>query len=177
MEIVRQEMRTRSVLMPVLAAVVLMLLLRVILLDVVRVQGHSMEPTLHPGEVLFVSRWTYGLQTPFFNDYLMLWHQPRRGDLVVFQNPLDGVLVVKRCVALEGDRIRVENNTMHIGKTTVQLTKSEARRFERYVSVPPGTVFVLGDNRAISEDSREYGFVPISRLIGRVIFRLPENER
>ena len=160
-------------LVPVLGAVALMLVLRVLLLDVVRVEGHSMEPTLHPGEVLLVSRWSYGLQSPFFNDYLFLWHRPQPGDIVVFQNPLDGVLVVKRCVALEGEPIQVENDIMHIGNTTVRLTSSEAKRFAGYVSVPPGTIFVLGDNRAISEDSRVYGFIPISRLVGRVVFRFP----
>ncbi len=131
-----------------------------------------MEPTLRPGEVLFVDRWAFGPQLPFMNAYPFLWNTPKRNALVVFENPLDGVLVVKRCIGLQGDPISVENNTLTVGNKTVPITAKEAKRFADYSAVPPGTIFALGDNVSVSEDSRVYGFIPVSHLLGRVMFDL-----
>lgn len=165
-------MKTKSVFAIVSVAVVLAFLLKILLLDVMRVQGGSMEPTLRPGVVLFVNRWAFGIQAPFVNYYLLGWGGPKRNDLVVFENPLDGVLVVKRCIGLQGDLIRVENKTLIVGNRTIPITKKEARRFENYTEVPPQTIFALGDNVKVSEDSRVYGFIPIRRLLGKVMFDL-----
>ena len=166
-------MKTRSILVIIAGAVVLAFLFKILLLDVMRVQGGSMEPTLLPGQVLFVDRWAFGLQVPFINDYLVRWSRPKRNDLVVFLNPADGILVVKRCVGLQGDPIKVENNTLKIGNLSIPVTEKEAKRFENYREVPHGTIFVLGDNVRVSEDSRIYGFIPVGRLLGRVMFELP----
>lgn len=132
-----------------------------------------MEPTFRPGQILFVDRWTFGAQVPFFNFYLVRWHSPTHGELVLFLNPNDGLLVVKRCVGLQGDPIKVENDIMHIGATAVHVTPSEAAYFASYTSVPKGTIFALGDNRPISEDSRAYGFIPVRHLLGGVMLSVP----
>jgi signal peptidase I len=165
-------MKSKSVYAIVLMTIALAFLLKIILLDVMRVQGASMEPTLKPGVVLFVDRWAFGAQLPFVNHYLIRWGAPRRNDLVVFENPIDGVLVVKRCIGLQGDPISVENNTLTVGKRTVQITEGESRRFEGYSHVPTGAIFAHGDNVKVSEDSRAYGFIPVSHLFGRVMFDL-----
>ena len=165
-------MKNASIIAVVLTAIFLAFVLKILFLDVMRVQGGSMIPTLRSGEVLFVDRWAFGAQFPFVNRYLLRWGTPKRNDLVVFQNPLDGILVVKRCIGLQGDAIRVENNTLTVGTRSVPITEEEAHRFERYSAVPPGTIFALGDNVSVSEDSRVYGFIPVSHLFGRVMFDL-----
>lgn len=165
-------MKNASIIAVVLTAIFLAFVLKILFLDVMRVQGGSMIPTLRSGEVLFVDRWAFGAQFPFVNRYFLRWGTPKRNDLVVFQNPLDGILVVKRCIGLQGDAIRVENNTLTVGTRSVPITEEEAHRFERYSAVPPGTIFALGDNVSVSEDSRVYGFIPVSHLFGRVMFDL-----
>lgn len=166
-------MKTRSILIPAGCAIALAFVLKIFLLDVMRVQGHSMEPTLKPGAIIFVDRWAFGAELPFVNDYLVHWAGPRRNELVVFTNPLDGVLVVKRAVGLQGDPIKVENNMLTVGNRTVPVTPQEAKRFEKYRKVPKGTIFALGDNVAVSEDSRVYGFIPVTHLLGEVFLALP----
>lgn len=155
------------------SAIAVVFLVKVLLLDVMRVQGGSMEPTLLPGQVIFVDRWAFGAQVPFANRYLIRWNRPKQNELVVFQNPLDGVLVVKRCVGLQGDPISVENNVLTVGKRSIPVTPTEAKRFLGYTSVPPGTIFALGDNVSVSEDSRVYGFIPVAHLLGEVVLELP----
>lgn len=173
LEASNRNVRTRSVLILAASAIALAFLLKILLLDVMRVQGGSMEPTILPGQIIFVDRWAFGAQTPFVNHYLIRWRGPQRNELVVFRNPIDGVLVVKRCIGLQGDPISVENNILTVGKRSIPVTPQEAKRFESYTSVPPGTIFALGDNVAVSEDSRVYGFIPVRHLLGEVILELP----
>lgn len=165
-------MKTKSVIILAVAAVVVVFLLKLFLLDVMRVQGTSMEPTLKPGEVIFVDRWAFGARLPYVNGYFVRWGNPQRNSLIVFANPIDGVLVVKRCIGLQGDPIEVENRMLRVGGRTIPITLEEAKRFEHYTRVPDGTIFALGDNVAVSEDSRVYGFIPVSHLLGSVFFEL-----
>lgn len=170
-------MRTRSVIILALAAVAVAFLLKILFLDVMRVQGESMVPTLEPGEVIFVDRWAFGARLPYVSNYLFRWGSPKRNSLVIFANPIDGVVVVKRCIGLQGDPIKVENRMLIVGARMIPITKEEAKRFEHYTRVPRGTIFALGDNVAVSEDSRVYGFIPVSHLLGDVFLELPGDSR
>jgi signal peptidase I len=122
-----------------------------------RVKGHSMDPTYFNGQWLLVRRPN--------------WPSPslRVGDVVVFR--LDDDLLVKRIAALPGQAIPEE-------KKTVVLVRPSHRRPGNWETavvstdpgrVPPGQLYVLGDNPPVSDDSRSFGTVPISALLGRVI--------
>jgi signal peptidase I len=123
-----------------------------------------MLPTLRAGDRVLVDKRAY-------RDAL-----PRRGDLVVFHAPRTGDVTLKRAVGLPGDTVAIEDGV---------LVVNGGRRVEPYadpdaidsvyfgpVRVPAGAVFVLGDNRADSIDSREFGAVSRGRLMGRVQVRL-----
>jgi signal peptidase I len=71
----------------ILTALLIFILLKLFVFDIMVVQGHSMEPTLRPGEFIIVSRCAYGLLIPFVNRYIVTWAYPRRDDLVVFISP------------------------------------------------------------------------------------------
>lgn len=166
-------MRDARALPVIIAAIICAAVFKLLLLDIVRVEGHSMEPTLRPGQVIYVSRLAFGLQLPLVGGYLVRWGAPRDGDVVLFRNPLDGVLVVKRCVGVQGDPVSVENRVLRVDATRLRLTAREAARFAGVRSVPTGTVFAAGDNPSISEDSRIYGFISVDRLQGKVMFIPP----
>ncbi len=128
------------------------------------VDGHSMEPNLHDQERLMVDKWTY------------LFHPPARGDIVVFVAPPQPTLdYVKRIIGLPGDVITIHNTTIIVDGVTLndnfvkpanQGNPFADKKIENLV-VPPNDYFVLGDNRANSSDSRDWGFLPRKNIIGR----------
>jgi len=121
-----------------------------------RVAGKSMESALEPGDFLLVSK--LGPSSGLVRDYL-----PARGDVVVFRFPRNrSLLLIKRVVALPGDRIdpaRLGGGTDH--------------------EVSAGHVYVVGDNRApgASNDSRDWGDLPVSDVVGTAVARLWPPER
>ena len=128
------------------------------------VDGHSMEPNLHDQERLMVDKWTY------------MFHPPARGDVVVFVAPPQPTLdYVKRIVAVPGDTLTIRNTTVIVDGVTLNETyinpANQGNPFaEKHIEnmvIPPGDYFVLGDNRANSSDSRDWGLLPRNNIIGR----------
>jgi signal peptidase I len=139
------------------------------------VDGMSMEPTLHNGELILVDKWSY------------LFHAPSRGDVIVFvAPPSPSEDFVKRIVAVPGDTITIHNTTVIVDGTALNETyvapqnqgNPYAFKSINNMVVPPNHFFVMGDNRANSYDSRAWGFVPKANIIGRaalVYWPLGEN--
>ncbi|MFJ2442712.1 signal peptidase I [Streptomyces sp. NPDC087658] len=127
----------------------------------VRVASTSMEPTLSPGDRLLVHTYGYGQGAP------------DRGDLVVFDR--DGALLLKRVAAVAGETVGIEDGVLTVDGRPVREPAVDRRLVDGMyfgpVTVPDGTVFLLGDNRRGSVDSREFGPVPVERLTGRVLLR------
>ncbi len=154
----------------IITAVVIFLILQVTTQSFL-IEGSSMEPTLVQDERLLVNRFVY-TQSPFslFGDENYLFGGPKRGDIVVFHPPTgSGTDFVKRIIGLPGDWIDLDGNSVYInGEKTEWVSVTTARRHENYpVQVPPGEYFVLGDNRRVSVDSRNWGFVSADALVGR----------
>lgn len=128
-----------------------------------RVQGQSMEPTLHDGERLLVEKLSYRFR------------EPRRGEVVVFRVPGDpSRRFIKRVIGLPGDVIEFRDGRVVLNGHLLEepYAAGPTRGPKGPEVVPPGRYFVLGDNRANSEDSRfaEVGFVPRRYLIGRAVW-------
>lgn len=134
------------------------------------IPSRSMVPTLAVGDRVVVEKLSYRLDGP------------KRGDIVVFRPPVSvaamgyldtSVPWIKRVVGLPGERLAVRKGWVHInGRPLVEPYLGEAPSYELApVEVPPGHVFVLGDNRNHSIDSHVWGAVPLSRLLGRAGYR------
>ena len=152
----------REVLATIVPAVLIALLINLFLAQATIVQGQSMEPTLRSSERLVVEKLTY-----------RLWHGPRRGDVVVLRTPRAGQeMLIKRVVALPGEiiesragRLMIDGNLLEETWATLPGGGSVPR-----TTVPPLSVFVMGDNRGASNDSRSFGSVPLEDIIGRAWF-------
>jgi len=124
------------------------------------VLGLSMAPHISSGEYVLVNTFAYRFGSP------------QRGDIVAFRHDdATHELFIKRVAAVAGDRVRIDRGVVYLNGTAQNepyVHFTDDRSFPEVV-VPPGEVFVLGDNRADSEDSRFFGPVPDDRLIGRAL--------
>jgi signal peptidase I len=149
----------REVLETVLPAILIALLINVFVGQATRVEGQSMEPNLHTDQRLVVEKVSYRL------------HGPQRFDVVVIKVPSQGdELLIKRIVGLPGETVEIHDGHVYInGELLDEPFTDEETRPGRYarITVPPLHVFVLGDNRNHSNDSRSFGPVPIENIVGR----------
>jgi signal peptidase I len=135
----------------------------------IRVESISMQPTLYPGDYVIVNKLAYR-----FN------HRPDRGDVIVFRYPPDpeAIPYIKRIIGLPGDQILITDGKVYVnGQLVVEpyLVVSTNRGGDW--TVPDGQLFVMGDNRNNSSDSRSWGFVPLENIIGRaeLIYLPPQH--
>ncbi len=139
-------------------------LLFLLVLSPVRVNGGSMSPTLLPGEVLLVDR---------FSLYLRM---PQRGDMVIFSHPETGEELIKRVIALPGETVEIADGHVYVNGCLLDESAYSPALAEAYapVAVPAGAVFVLGDDRGQSMDSRDpaLGCIPLKNLDGMVRLRV-----
>lgn len=146
----------REILETLLLTAVIFLGVRVLVQNY-KVEGFSMEPTLNDGQYLLINK--IGLH----------FHQPERGDIIVFRYPLDpSKSFVKRVIGVPGDTVEVRNQqTIVDGHILAEpyIKGAENGLFPPTV-VPPGDYFVLGDNRNNSSDSRSWGMLPSNDVIG-----------
>lgn len=146
----------------ILIAIVLALLIRLFLFEVFVVEGRSMYPTLHETERLIVNKVIYR------------YDQPRNGDIVVFEYE-PGRDFIKRVIGIPGDKIEIEAGRVYINDQLIDepylLDNMEMNDFGP-VEVPPGYLFLMGDYRINSMDSRDprVGFVSLEDLKGRAFF-------
>lgn len=144
-------------------------LLLILGLSAVRVHGVSMEPVLQDRQTIFVNRLAYGLHLPSSLGYLLSWGAPRGGEVIMFEHPESGYLSVKRSVLGPGDSIRLSGDRLFADNRSWRVTPRAASQLAGKSEIPAGYVFVVGENSSESSDSRDFGLVPISKVLGRVV--------
>jgi signal peptidase I len=143
-----------------------------------------MEPTVHVGDRIVVSKAAYGIRLPMTETYLVRYAAPARGDVVVIEPPdsesksaidsdVIGSVLLKRVVAVEGDLVEVRDGRLHIdGREVPEIGISlDAGGGPDLgpVRVPRGKVLLLGDNRGNSRDGRSFGWIDRERVLGRAV--------
>jgi signal peptidase I len=151
----------REVAETVIPAVVIALIINLFLAQATQVLGQSMEPNLHSTQRVVVEKVTY-----------RVFHGPRRGDIVVLALPEQSEMLIKRVVGLPGESIEVRNGKVYIdGKPLDEpWTVNPGGGSYGPHTIPPLHVFVMGDNRGASNDSRNFGPVAIEHVVGHAWF-------
>ncbi len=170
----------------IIVAVILALIIRTFLFQAFKIPSGSMEETLLIGDHLLVNKFIYGTQVPFTAKKILAIREPRRGDVIVFEFPLDTLDkslgfwqkkdFIKRIIGLPGDRVRMDNQVVYVNgqqfKIPAEIHKGAGSDSSplifsfNEVTVPANSYFVLGDNRDRSSDSRFWGFVPRDNIKG-----------
>jgi signal peptidase I len=173
-------------------AVLIALFLRAFVVEAFKIPSGSMIPTLQVGDHIFVNKFIYGVRIPYTTiKFGMSYRQPRRGEVIVFIYPKEPEKdFIKRIVGIPGDTIEMHDNQLFINGERIprrhvegdcRYWDSDESTFTAFynrsgltssygpVKVPPESLFVMGDNRDNSSDSRVWGFVPYELVKGKAM--------
>jgi signal peptidase I len=146
-----------------LFALLVAVLIRAFIIQLYWIPSESMEPQLLVGDGIVANKIVCRLA------------EPVRGDIFVFRFPKDQrVHIVKRVIGLPGEKVEIKDDSVYIDGEPLQepyLEPAPAMPDYGPVEVPPGQYFMMGDNREGSQDSRAWGFVPRSLLVGKAWVR------
>lgn len=146
------------------------IVLKLFIFDITKVSGTSMEPTIKNGDTIFINKLEYGFSKPLGESLYFSWKEPKKGDIVIYI--YNNKTVVKRVVATEYEKLEYSFNngySVNVGSLTIPLTERQYQRMKYDSVVPENTVFCVGDNYLESVDSRDYGFVFVESILGKVL--------
>ena len=147
-------------------AVVLAFFIRYFIVELYKVSGPSMQPTLMGDERLVVNKFIYRFK------------EPAKGEVLIFQSPADPQKdYIKRVIGLPGDHISIEDGRVYVNGVYLNEPYIAEPPLSDYATrVPDDSLFVMGDNRNNSSDSRFWGPMPLTNLKGQAVFNyLPMN--
>jgi signal peptidase I len=189
----------REYLEAAIIALILALFIRAFVIQAFKIPSGSMKPTLLIGDHILVNKFIYGIKVPFVDRYIIPIKKPKRGDVVVFKWPRDERKdFIKRVVGIEGDTIEIKNDMLYVNGKKIKkeyvgkyrddniavadkylelFDKSQHYILDEYIKhenygpviVPKNSIFVMGDNRDNSHDSRYWRFVSLNKLKGKAI--------
>jgi len=161
---------------PIVIAVLIALFIRAFVVQAFKIPSSSMEPTLLVGDHLLVNKFIYGIRIPYTDIKFFQYRKPQRGDIIVFIFPKDRKKdFIKRVIATEGEKVVIIRNKIYINDKLIDdpwghftMPRSTIEDYGP-VKVPEDSLFVMGDNRDNSQDSRFWGFVKLNEVKGKAL--------
>jgi signal peptidase I len=154
-------------------AVFLAFFVRTFFIQAFKIPSESMEDTLLVGDFLFANKFVYGAKMPFVSARLPAVRGPRAGDIIIFKYPGDKRTdYIKRCVAVAGQTIELKGTKLYVDGEIQDEEHAKyfhGSAFGPY-TVPTGHIFVMGDNRDNSADSRVWGPLNKDLILGKAMF-------
>ncbi len=164
----------------IIIALVLALFIRTFVIQAFKIPSGSMIPTLLIGDHILVSKFLYGIKNPVTGSTWVEIKQPQRQDVIVFKYPVNPKQdFIKRVVGVAGDRIKIIDKNLYVNDTLLELQQTQhedpnilpgsvsPRDNLGPITVPPDSLFVMGDNRDNSHDSRFWKFVKLKDVKGK----------
>ena len=161
-------------------AILLALFIRTFVVQAFKIPSGSMKETLQIGDHILVNKFIYGVKLPFIQKTIVPIKAPRKEDIIVFRYPENPKLdFIKRVVGVQGDVIEIRNKKLYVNEKLVDresashtdphIIPSAYNKRDNFgpVTVPPDSLFVMGDNRDNSKDSRFWGFVNLKAIKGK----------
>jgi signal peptidase I len=164
----------------ILVAVLIALFIRTFVVQAFKIPSGSMKQTLQIGDHILVNKFLYGVKIPYWNKIIIPLKEPRREDIIVFKFPQDPHKdFIKRVIGIAGDVVESRNKQLYVNHKPVnhdfgvhtdpQILSGNIRPRDNFgpVTVPENSLFVMGDNRDESFDSRFWGFVDLKAVNGK----------
>ncbi len=178
----KTKSKVREYIEAILLAIVIAFFIRTFVIQAYKIPSGSMKPTLQIGDHILVSKFNYGVKLPFLRSTLIPIGTPKRGDILVFIYPEDRSKdFIKRLIGLPGDTIEIRNKKIFLNGVPLNDTHGvyvdnliipgsvQPRDNFGPVTVPEESIFVMGDNRDESYDSRFWGFVKMKDVLGKAL--------
>ena len=164
----------------IIIAILIALFIRTFIICAYKIPSRSMVPTLLVGDHILVNKFIYGVKIPLLRKIIIPFKEPKRGEIVVFIFPNDRSKdFIKRVIGIGGDKIEIKNKKIFVNDEEFKDSYgvfSDSRIFSKSmqprdnfgpVTVPEKSIFVMGDNRDESLDSRFWGFVNLKDVEGK----------
>jgi len=168
---------------PIVIAFVLAMLIRSFIMAPFKIPSGSMEDTLLVGDQLMALKFIYGIRIPFANKFMVRYRDPKPGEVIVFKFPKDPSKdFIKRCIAVGGQTIEIRDKEVYVDGVRQKLPE-HSKFIDNQIlpgnlgprdnyppkKVPEGHMFMMGDNRDNSNDSRFWDYVPYENIIGKAV--------
>ncbi|MDO8785583.1 MAG: signal peptidase I [Syntrophales bacterium] len=176
----KTKSRVREYAEAIVIAILIAFFIRSFVVQAFKIPSGSMKSTLLIGDHILVNRFIYGIKLPYFRKNLVPITDPKRGEIIVFIYPEDRSKdFIKRVIGIGGDTIEIRNKKIYLNSLPCNDTHGvytedfiipgsiQPRDNFGPVTVPQGAVFVMGDNRDQSYDSRFWGFVDLKDVLGK----------
>ncbi len=164
----------------IIVAIILALFIRTFVVQAFKIPSGSMKDTLLIGDHILVNKFIYGIKAPFLRKTVIPIKDPKPGDIIVFEFPEDPSKdFIKRVIGTPGDVIEIRNKKLFVNGVRFENGHGVYKDHKIYpatvqprdnlgpITVPPGKLFVMGDNRDFSYDSRFWGFVDLVAVKGK----------
>jgi signal peptidase I len=172
--------RWRENIEAILVAIVIALFIRTFVVQAFKIPSGSMKQTLQIGDHILVNKFIYGVKIPYWRKIVIPGKDPQPGDIIVFKPPHDPEKdFIKRVIGIGGDVVECRNKQLFVNQkpvnhdfavyTDARVYAQQIRERDNFgpITVPENALFVMGDNRDESYDSRFWGFVNIKAVSGK----------
>ena len=175
-----QKSKVREYAEAIVIAVVIAFFIRTFIVQAFKIPSGSMKPTLQIGDHILVNKFIYGVKLPLFRNTLIQVSEPKREDIVVFIYPQDRSKdFIKRVIGVAGDTVEMKDKKLFLNGKPYEdpygtyidhvIIPGSMQPRDNFgpITVPKGSIFVMGDNRDASLDSRFWGFVELKDVLGK----------
>ncbi|WNY65732.1 signal peptidase I [Borreliella andersonii] len=156
-------------LVSILVACLFLITLIKLFLSFYIVKGESMTPTIFDKNWIVNHKFAYGIRLNNRQKYLLLWKNPQKNEMVLIKDPITNKIVIKKIFAIPGEKFKqIEKNKICIHDLNFKIDENIFKKNTK--KIPEDHYLVIGENKQISLDSRDYGFIKIDNILGKIIY-------
>ncbi|WKC85197.1 signal peptidase I [Borreliella lusitaniae] len=153
----------------IVAAALFLIILIKLFLSFYMVKGESMTPTIFDKNWIVSHKFAYGLRLENRQKYLLLWKNPKKNEMVLIEDPMTKKIAIKKIFAIPGEQFKqIEKNKICIHDLNFKIDENILKKDSK--KIPNNHYLVVGENKKTSLDSRDYGFIKIDNILGKIIY-------